>query len=173
MDTHLMRHLSPLSSLLALLNPLPDFGLLTHNLPAFRAHVESHFSTVRTKEEQYFHTLLAVAPEPELKMVLRIFDDWYIYKFPRRAGCLIFPDDFEDQPAQPAGEMDSEDSEESESACHFPDRDEGAVDVDVDVGADTEVPALVYRQGWGWKPKYVVTASFAGDVGVQYPLYHF
>ncbi|KAF5878159.1 uncharacterized protein Bfra_000326 [Botrytis fragariae] len=157
MDTHLMRQLPHLHSLLSLLSPLPDFGLLTHNLPAFQAHVETYFATARTQEEQYFHTLLAVKPEPELKMVFRIFDDLYTYNFPRRAACLIYPDDFEHEPAAEMNRV--------ESASRFPDWDEG--------GVETGVPALVYRQGWGGKAKYVVTASFAGDVGVQYPMYHF
>ncbi|TGO65108.1 hypothetical protein BCON_0004g01070 [Botryotinia convoluta] len=74
-------------------------------------------------------------------MVFRIFDELYTYNFPRRAACLIYPDDFEHEP--PAGEMDSE-----ELACRFPDPDEG--------GVDTGVPALVYRQGWGGKANLVL-----------------
>ncbi|KAF7958969.1 hypothetical protein EAE96_002494 [Botrytis aclada] len=168
MDTHLMSHLPHLHSLLDLLSPLPDFGLLSHNLSAFQAHVETHFATARTQEGHYFHTLLAVKPEPDLKMVFRIFDEWYTSRFPRRAACLIYPDDFEYQPAretdtgeyQPARETDTE-----QSACRVPHADEE--------GAETGVPALALRQGWGLRPKYVVTASYAGDVGVQYPMYNF
>ncbi|TGO13936.1 hypothetical protein BTUL_0061g00550 [Botrytis tulipae] len=155
MDTHLMRQLPNIRSLLCFLSSFPDFGLITTNLPAFQAQVGTHFTTADTREEQYF----AVKPEPELKMILRIFDEWYTDKFTRRAACLIYPDDFEHQPA---GEKDTE-----ESACRFPDPDQGGV------GMDTGVSALVYRQGWGGKAKYVVTASYAGDVGVQYPEHHF
>ncbi|KAF7949533.1 uncharacterized protein EAE97_003042 [Botrytis byssoidea] len=155
MDTHLMRQLPNIRSLLRFLSSFPDFGLITTNLPAFQAQIGTHFTTADTREEQYF----AVKPEPELKMILRIFDERYTDKFPRRAACLIYPDDFEHQPA---GEKDTE-----EPACRFPDPDKGGVDM------DTGASALVYRQGWGGKTKYVVTASFAGDVGVQYPEYHF
>ncbi|TGO65382.1 hypothetical protein BOTNAR_0078g00080 [Botryotinia narcissicola] len=88
------------------------------NLPAFQAQVGSTFTTADTREERYF----TVKPEPELKMILRIFDEWYTDMFPRRAACLIYPDDFEHQPA---GEMDTE-----ELACRFPDPDKGGVDMD-------------------------------------------
>ncbi|KAF7938294.1 hypothetical protein BELL_0048g00050 [Botrytis elliptica] len=147
-DTHLMQHLPHLHFLLGLLSPLPDFGLIDHNLPAFRAHVATHFSTARTQEEDHYHPLLAIQPEPELRMVFRIFDARYNYDFPRRAACLIYPGDCKHQPTE---EMVSE----------------GGVD------GDSGDSALVYRQGWGMQPKYIVTASYAGDVGVQYPVYHF
>ncbi|TGO39260.1 hypothetical protein BHYA_0057g00270 [Botrytis hyacinthi] len=155
MDTHLMRQLPNLHSLLRFLSTFPDFGVISTNLPAFQAQVGTHFTTAPTREEQYF----AVKPEPELKIVFRIFDEWYTDKFPRRAACLIYPDDFEHQIT---GEMDSE-----ESTCRFSDPDAGGVDM------DTGVSALVDGQRWGRKAKYVVTASFAGDVRMQYPMYHF
>ncbi|KAF7906588.1 hypothetical protein EAF00_000867 [Botryotinia globosa] len=118
MDAHLMRQLPNLYSLLRFLSSFPDFGLISTNLTAFQAQVGTHLTTSDTREEQYF----AVKPEPELKMILRIFDEWYTDKFPRRAACLIYPDDFEHQPA---GEKDTE-----EPACRFPGPDKGGVGMD-------------------------------------------
>lgn len=94
-------------------------------------------------------------------MVFAILDERYTDTFPHRAACLIYPDDFECQTAE---EMDIE-----ESACRFAGRDKGGVDQDTGVSA----PGLVHRRGWGGRAKYVVTASYAGDVGVEYPRYHF
>ncbi|KAI9650546.1 hypothetical protein NHQ30_000563 [Ciborinia camelliae] len=155
-DTYLMSHLPSLIDLVALLSQFPDFGLGTNNIVAYRQHVESFFSTVRTKEEAQVDTLLAVKPEKDLKMVFRIFDDAYTYNFPRRAACLIYPDDFEHKPG---GEMVS-----NELACLCPDQYE--------VDIDPSEPLLLYKQGWGASPSYVVTASLAGDIGVQYPMYY-
>lgn len=155
-DIHLMTHLPRLIDLVGLLSHFPDFGLGPNNLPSFRKHVESFFSTAHTKEEAYYHDLLSTKPEKDLKIVFRIFDDLYTYNFPHRAACLIYPDHFEHKPD---GEVVSE-----ELACLCPDQWEADVDL--------EMPAMVYRQGWGGKARYVVTASFAGDVGVQYPVYY-
>ncbi|KAA8577292.1 hypothetical protein EYC84_007264 [Monilinia fructicola] len=155
MDQNLMTHIPRLLELVTLLSQFPDFGLGTNNLPAFRKHVESFFSTARTKEDAHAHALLAVKPEKDLKMVFRIFDDLYTYNFPCRAACLIYPDDFEHKPG---GESVSD-----ELACLFPDQYE--------VDIDPSEPLLLYKQGWGASASYVVTASFAGDVGVHYPMY--
>ncbi|RAL63091.1 hypothetical protein DID88_004175 [Monilinia fructigena] len=155
-DQNLMIHLPRLLELVTLLSQFPDFGLGTNNLLAFRKHVESFFSTARTEEDAHAHALLAVKPEKDLKMVCRIFDDLYTYNFPRRAACLIYPDDFEHKPG---GECVSD-----ELACLFPDQYE--------VDIDSSEPLLLYKQGWDAPDSYVVTASVAGDVGVQYPTYH-
>ncbi|KAB8302013.1 hypothetical protein EYC80_005466 [Monilinia laxa] len=155
-NKNLMTHLPRLFELVTLLSQFPDFGLGTNNLPAFRKHVESFFSTARTEEDAHAHALLATKPEKDLKMVCRIFDDLYTYNFPRRAACLIYPDDFEHKHG---GECVSD-----ELACLFPDQYE--------VDIDPSEPLLLYKQGWGAPASYVVTASFAGDVGVQYPMYH-
>ncbi|KAF7878816.1 hypothetical protein EAF04_000019 [Stromatinia cepivora] len=129
-DTHLMGHLPSLIELVMLLSQFPDFGLGTNNLAAFRMYVESFFATAHTKEEDLAHIILAVKPEKDLKMVFKIFDYLYTYNFPRRAACLIYPDDFEHKPG---GEIVSE-----ELACLFPDQYEADI--------DPSEPLLLYKK---------------------------
>ncbi|KAJ8069595.1 hypothetical protein OCU04_000033 [Sclerotinia nivalis] len=130
-DTHLMMQLPRLVELVTLLSQFPNFGLGTNNLAAFRKYVESFFATAHTKDEDLAHIILAVKPEKDLKMVFRILDDLYTYNFPRRAACLIYPDDFVHKPG---GEIVSE-----KLACLFPDQYEADI--------EPSEPLLLYKEG--------------------------